>query len=201
MIGRLPMEWVTTSTILERMKKPDEGTVWAQFHDRFRRPLLAFARRWGLPEPEIEDAVQETLTAFLESYSAGKYDRAKGRLSSWLFGIAYQQIANRRRQLGRRAKHEGVAGDSIWNDVPNQEEAEKAWDAEWETSVLEDCLRQARREVADRTFNAFRMVVREGRSPEAVAEELGMSRESVYVAKHRVLKRLAELMQEYEHFQ
>ncbi len=195
------MDWMTTSTILERMKHLDDRSIWSRFNDRFHRPLLAFARRWGLSEQDTEDAVQETLTAFVESYRAGKYDRAKGRLSSWLFGIAYQQIANRRRRIGRDAKREARHGESFWDDVPEPKDAEQAWDAAWESTVLEECLRQVRREVTERTFDAFRLVVREGQSPEAAGEELEMSREAVYVAKHRVLKRLGELMQEYEHFQ
>lgn len=195
------MDWLTTSTILDRMKHLDDASMWTRFHDRFRRPLLAFARRYGLSDQDAEEAVQETLTAFVESYRSGKYDREKGRLSSWLFGIAFQQIANRRRRVGRDAQREAKPGESFWGAVADQREAEQAWDASWEASVLEECLRQVRREVAERTFEAFRMIVREGRVPEEVARELGMSREAIYVAKHRVLKRLAELMQEYEHFQ
>lgn len=195
------MEWITTSTILERMKKLDDRSVWGQFHERFRRPLRGFARRWGLTDDEIEDVVQEILVAFVESYRAGKYDRAKGRLSSWLFGIAYTQIANRRRKLAREAKGRERFATAALAETPDPREAEKAWDAEWEVGVLEEAMRQVKREVNDRTFEAFRLTVREGRSPDAAAESLGMTREAVYVAKHRVLKRLAERMQELEHFQ
>jgi RNA polymerase sigma factor (sigma-70 family) len=193
------MDWVTTSTILSRMKQMDDRSIWDRFHGRFRRPLLAFARKCGLPESESEDAVQEILTAFLEAYKAGKYDRERGRLSKWLFGIAYTQIANRRRGLGR--DRSPAQGESFWGDVPDHREAEGAWDAQWEASVLEECLGQVRREVSEKTFEVFRLIVREGRSPEEAGASLGMTREAAYVAKHRVLKRLADRMQEYEHFQ
>lgn len=195
------MDWVTTSTILERMKSFGDQSIWDQFHARFRRPLLAYARKWGLSDAEAEDVTQEVLAAFAEGYKAGKYDRAKGRLNKWLFGIAYTQIANRRRRLGREAQHQHQAGESFWEDVPGEQEAEKVWDADWESGVLEECLRQVKTEVAERTFEAFVLTVRQGRPADDVARELNMSREAVYVAKHRVLKRLAERMQEYEHFQ
>jgi DNA-binding CsgD family transcriptional regulator len=52
--------------------------------------------------------------------------------------------------------------------------------------------------VSESTYNAFYRIVRQGRTPDEAAAELGMSRNAVYVAKHRVLKRLEALMQEYE---
>lgn len=193
------MEWVTTSTILERLRGSDEA-AWGTFAGRFRPPLLAFARRYGLRDSEAEDVVQETLLAFSEAYGAGKYDPARGRLSSWLFGIAWRQIANHRRQRAREydKRDERGARASFLAEVPDERQAEKAWDAEWEKSLVNACLQQARHEVAQNTYRAFELTVRQGRSPDEAAAELGLSRNAVYVAKHRVLKRLNELMKEYE---
>jgi RNA polymerase sigma-70 factor (ECF subfamily) len=193
------MEWITTSTLLDRMKADDQ-TVWGKFCERFRQPLLAFARRFGLSDAEADDALQDILTAFVEAYRAGKYDREKGRLSSWLFGIAYRQIANRRRERAVQQGKRDPRGDqtSFWGKVPDEAEAEQRWDADWENAVLEACLRQVRSEVSENTYAAFERTVRLGRTPDEAAAELGMTRNAVYVAKHRVLKRLEELMQEYE---
>lgn len=196
------MDWITTSTMLARMQRFDDQEVWQRFFERFRRPLERFAQRCGLSQVEAEDAAQEALTAFLESFRAGKYERAKGRLSSWLFGIAFQLIANRRRrnarEAGRRAAPDAAGGE--WADVSDERAASNVWDAEWEAATLEACMRQAQRELSEKTFEAFRLIVRDNRTADEAAAALGMTREAVYVAKHRVLKRLNELMQEYEHF-
>lgn len=53
-------------------------------------------------------------------------------------------------------------------------------------------------DVAQDTVLAFAAAYRQGQSPDAVADELGMTRNSVYIAKHRVLKRLRELKARFE---
>ena len=83
------MDWITTSTILEGLKEFEGGDAWERLVERFRRPIVSFIRDLGLAESDAEDVAQETLIAFAEAYREGKYDPAKGRLSHWLFGIAW----------------------------------------------------------------------------------------------------------------
>ncbi len=193
------MEWMTTTTILEKLRDFGDTSAWSRFVDRFRAPLLSFARRYGLADAECEDAVQQIMLAFAEAHRDGRYDRSKGRLSSWLFGIAFRQIADRRRKLARRG--ESPAADeqtAFWANVPGEPEAEAAWEREWQQAALDAAMAQAQREIGGPTFRAFELIVRQGRTPDQAAAELGMSRNAVYVAKHRVLKRLTELMTEFE---
>lgn len=194
------MEWTTTSTILERLRDHGDDAMWRAFVDRFRRPVVAFARRFGLLPAEAEDAAQEILIAFAEGHRQGKYDPAKGRLSSWLFGIAYRHLANvRRRGARERERFDPRGGEpAFFNEISGQQEVSAAWDVEWERAVLEACLRQVRGEVEPDTFRAFDLVVNRGRSPQEAATELEIKRETVYLAKHRVLKRLRELAATYE---
>lgn len=194
------MEWITTSTMLARLHDFDDKDAWGRFVERFRRPLAVFARRFGLSDAETDDVVQESLLAFADAFRRGKYDPAAGRLSSWLFGIAYRQAANAQRKRAREAaKHVDVGGQTtFFGRVPDEREAQVAWDADWEQATLEACLSQVRGEVAENTYRAFELVVRQGVDPAAAATQLGMTRDAVYVAKHRVLKRLGELVRELE---
>ena len=65
------------------------------------------------------------------------------------------------------------------------------WDAEWESRLLERGMAKVRQYYKDgRTFEAFERAFVLNQEPEVVAAELGMSRESVYQAKTRVLARL-----------
>ena len=194
------MDWVTTSTILGRLRKLDDRTMWAKFDGRFRRPLVALGMKLGLSPTDAEESAQEAMVAFMQEYQSGKYDRERGRLSSWLFGIAHTTALNRRRKLAREAARQGPIDDTRApvEDLADPDLARPFWEAQWEASVLATCLEQLRAEITDKTYEAFRMVVREGIEPEKAAAALGMSRDAVYVAKHRVLKRMAELMKDVE---
>ena len=152
------MEWLTTSTILESLRDYENAAAWDRFVTRFRRPIVFFARETGLSEPDAEDVAQEALLAFAKAYRQGSYNRSKGRLSKWLFGIVYRQVLYARRQRARRDAEVQVSNDALfWSDVPDQKTAQQSWNQTWQRSVLQHCLDQVRHEVEPKTFQAFEM--------------------------------------------
>ncbi len=193
------MEWITTSTILRNMCDDDDA-AWQQFVARFQRPISSFARGVGLSAVDAEDVAQETLLAFVEGFRNGKYDPAKGRLSRWLFGIAHRQILRERRCGARReATVPSPTGPgTFWGNVPDKREPSNVWDAEWEQSLMRECIERARREFEPQTFRAFELAVQGTGSATEVAQELGVPVKTVYNAKHRVLKRIRELREQLE---
>ncbi|RMF77012.1 MAG: sigma-70 family RNA polymerase sigma factor [Planctomycetota bacterium] len=192
-------EWVTTSTILLGLRRFDNKDAWQRFHARFHKPILAFARRMGLSAGEADDCAQETLLEFANAHRAGKYDPERGRLSSWLFGIAYRKALQAREARGRGAAGQTAgANTTFWQSLPDEQSATEWFEREWRRAVFERCLEQVRREVANQTFMAFMMTVCEGRTPDEAAAALGITRGAVYTSKHRVLRRVRELRQELE---
>lgn len=189
------MDWHTTSTILSELRDYENAVAWRQLDARFRRPIVSFARRLGLPETDAEDVAQETLVEFAAAYRKGRFDREKGRLSRWLFGIAYRQALSGRRERQRRTAKGGVAvaQTTFWAQVPDENAASHSWDQEWEHALLQQCLEQVAREVEVTTLQAFRLVVGQNETATTAAEMLGVPIKTVYNAKHRVLKRIREL--------
>lgn len=193
------MDWITTSLLLDQLQQVDQD-AWSVFVVRFREPLVRFARKLGLNEEEAEDAAQETLMSFARSYREGQYDREQGRLSSWLFGIARHRVLDVARR--RRSKEEVVAGhegqSSFWSRVGDHRQASEAFEESWRETVFENCLAQVRKEVKATTYEAFELLTMKQMSPEEVAEKLSITRNAVFIAKHRVVTRLRERIKEYE---
>lgn len=192
-----PGEWVTTSAVLRRLADFDDTAAWNAFADRFRAPIERFAKGRGLSESDAEDVAQETLMDFARAFRDAGYDRGKGRLSSWLFGIAWRRIDHARRKAERRDAHEAGGFESQQHagvEGPPAQSAE--WQELWERSILEHCLRQVRKEFEPATFRAFEMLVLEHHAIEAAEAELAMTKNALAIAKHRVSTRLRELVQE-----
>lgn len=191
-------EWVTTSTMLQRLSDFDDRGAWERFSARFLRPIQAYARKRGLGHEEAEDVAQESLLAFAQAYRRGDYDREKGRLSHWIFGIAWRRVDHARRKPGRVAPdgRERPADSAEWMAFASPNTVSPEWEEVWERSILEDCLRQVRREFESKTFRAFEMLVLEQRSLDDAEGELGQTRNALSIAKHRVSKRLRELIEE-----
>ena len=190
------MTWITTATVLEQLRDFENHAAWDSFTERFRRPVVAFAKKMGLGQADAEDAAQETLLAFAEAFRRGQYDASKGRLSRFLFGIAYRQSLKARRVAGKGAG--GGVESAFWSQVPDEQAATGIWDTEWERSILDRCLSQVKQEFEAQTFAAFDLVVRNERSAEDAAKELGITIKSVYNAKHRILKRIRELRADFD---
>jgi DNA-directed RNA polymerase specialized sigma24 family protein len=55
-----------------------------------------------------------------------------------------------------------------------------------------------RAEVESNTIRAFELFALHGRPAAEVAGELGLSRNAVFIAKHRVMKRVLELRRQFE---
>ncbi len=192
-------EWLTTSTILQDLRDFENHTAWHCLVERFREPVVAFARSLGASPPEAEDVAQESLLAFAEAYRGGKFDPSRGRLSKWLFGITYRQVLQQRKQDARRHRlSPGQQVTSFWNRLPKEPEATATWDEEWEKALLAQCVRQVAKEVEEQTMRAFQLVVIHEKSPTEAANMLGVPVKLIYNAKHRVLQRIRVLRKEFE---
>jgi RNA polymerase sigma factor (sigma-70 family) len=193
-------EWITTSTILWGLRDFEDRGAWQRFVERFRAPIVRLAQAQGLDVVDAEDVAQETLLAFADGYRAGRYDIEKGRLSRWLFGIAFRQVLRSREARARRAliadKGERLA-DAL-DAIPDQDAATRTWDVEWERAILAQCLTQLRREVEPQTFRAFERTALDNVDAASAAAELGIDVKAVYNAKHRALKRVRELRESME---
>lgn len=190
----LATDWVTTSTVLDRLHDFDNRQTWDRFASTMRRPIVLMACRMGLTRSDADDVAQETLIQFATRFRRGLYQRSKGRLSKWLFGIAFREVLHARRKLARREFQWPV--DPV-AEVPSPASHRpgtpvEAWEREWRLTLLRHCIARIRRETRPLAFRAFERVVRDGCAPADVAHELGISVKAVYNAKHRVLQRLRE---------
>ena len=185
--------WDTHSVLLSKLRDFDERSAWGLVDTHFRAPLEALARRSGLGEGEVQDTVQETLLTFARLHREGKYDPGKGKLRSWLFGIAKKEISNALRSRGRKE----TAGEQGLSKV-FVTELEGHWQEEWERHLLHRCLKRVQGEVLPRTYEIFVALALGGESAPAVAQQMGVPITVVYNARSRVTKRLQELAQELE---
>lgn len=191
------MTWSTNTSILARLETFSDGTAWGCLVEHFERPLSRYARRSGLSADAVQDAVQETLVAFAEAYRRGTFDRSRGKLSGWLFGIARREVAHARRRSA--VNPVGALDTGIGRDGPEDDDAlERIWEEEWRRATLERCIDRVRGEIEPRTWQCFALQVFEGLGARDVAARLELPLTKVYNAKHRVSRRLRELAREQE---
>jgi|WetSurMetagenome_2_1015567.scaffolds.fasta_scaffold226932_2 RNA polymerase sigma factor (sigma-70 family) len=194
-------QWVTTTQVLQALKTSDDNAVWEMFHSHFYPVIYNFGRKMGLSEHDAEDSAQEAMMAFLKAYRKGGYDREKGRLCHWLYGVARKVIMNRRKKVPPEKQiADNTTGTSYWNLVRDDQNAlaQVTWDGEWRQMVLQKCLERAKEECGDKVFQAFELYALSQLPLEEVCKQMNMSKNAVYIAKTRVLTRLRKLEHQFD---
>jgi len=186
----------TTTTLLEGLVDPRNESAWRRFYDRYTPMLLSFAKRVGLNDADAQDVVSDTLVTFLQQYRAGRYDRARGRLKSWLGGIARHKI---RRCLSKgRPVSLNASGSGDGPGLPEPAavcDLDAAFEHEWQLQRLSEALEVLRGESDPTTYQAFDLYALKNWPVDKVASFLELKPNSVYISKSRMLKRLRHILE------
>lgn len=185
----------TTTRLLDALRDKSNEPIWGQFDARYRPVLAGLARRLGLRDTDADEVAQQSLVEFMCAYREGRYDRSKGRLSSWLLGIAHHTAL----KFLRGQRHPLHAGsDDALAALPEEQALRGLWDEERDRAIIARAMAALRdeSEVDDRTLLAFELVALRAVPAAEVAQQCGMSVDQVYVAKSRLTKRLRALVAE-----
>jgi len=190
--------WLRTQEgLIARIRDRDATAAWQEFYETYSRVIYNYARRFGLSRDDAEDIVQEVFVKIMRKLPSFHYDRTRGRFLSWIKTITRTTATDflRRRQARIEGQPRVESPDGVVSVVeqipdPNSPDTPDPWHDEWRDSLLKQALSRVRSHVDPKTFNAFVLCAFEGRRPASVARALGMSTNSVYVAKSRILRQL-----------
>jgi RNA polymerase sigma-70 factor (ECF subfamily) len=176
----------TAASLLERLCTAPDGAAWQRLDDLYR-PLI---RRWLRHDPSLgadaEDVVQEVMSTLVQELPGFRRQRT-GSFRCWL-----REITRRRVQAFYRERRRRPQAPADWLDHLSDPKSalSRQWDEEHDQHVLTRLLQLVEPQFEDRTLTAFRRLVFEEATSAQVAAELGMSENSVLLAKSRVLGRL-----------
>jgi RNA polymerase sigma-70 factor (ECF subfamily) len=183
----------TSVSLLERLAGAPTDADWRRLLDLYQPLLRAWMARAGVAVSDVEDLVQDVLLVVFREV-AGFERRGQGAFRAWLRTI----LAHRVRDYFRGQKYRPTAtGDSDFlrrlGELESPESAlSKLWDREHDEHVAAALMRRVQGDFAPATWQAFRRHALEGEPAERAAEALGLSLNSVLLAKSRVLKRLRQ---------
>jgi RNA polymerase sigma-70 factor (ECF subfamily) len=169
----------------------------------YRPPVLAYVRaRHG--RDEAEDLTQAFFAHLLEHRLAARADRERGRFRAFLLTSLRNFLASE--QAHASAQRRGGGQESVpLDDVdPGSDDGpEQEFEREWAQTVLRQALQRLEHEAADNGKEAlfarlkpFLLAMPGDDEYDAVAAALGLRRNTLAVAVHRLRARLQELVHE-----
>lgn len=183
----------TTTKLLDALGERDNEPAWHHINTRYRPVIAGLARRLGLKDADADEVAQQTLSEFVRAFREGRYKREKGRLSSWILGIAHHTAAKALRD-GKRASS---PGQTAMADVPDESELRGIWTDERDRAIVSRAISLLRDEASidERTLEVFELIAFRGVPAGEAASQCGMSVDQAYVAKSRVTKKLREVVE------
>ncbi len=184
----------TSLSLLERLCQSPENESWNRLADLYTPLIRAWLRRYDVQDSDANDLVQEVLLAVSKDLRKFEHAGQSGTFRGWLKAI----LINRLRKFWRaRDRRPQVRGDSDIDARLAQlgdpaSEMSQVWNREHDQYVLRQLMALAEPHFEPTTWRAFRRVALDGAKPDVVAQEMGISRNAVVIAKCRVLSRLRQ---------
>jgi len=177
----------TSASLLGRAQTAGDADAWGALVALYTPLLHAWLTSAGLQPADRDDLTQRVLEVLVRRLPEFRHSGRTGAFRAWLRGIT----TNLLREFWRdRAT---AATDSVLAQLSDPGgRLSVLWDEQHDRHVLTALLELVRPEFSEATWAAFRRVAVDGVSPRATAAELGLSVNSVFVAKARVLARLRQ---------
>jgi RNA polymerase sigma-70 factor (ECF subfamily) len=175
-----------TASWLERSKRGDDE-AWDRLDRVYRRLVCWWCLKSEIPARDVDDVVQDVFVAVARGLATYEHKSFLG----WLWTITKRRIQDYWRH--RNEGPIGLVGSTI-EETLAYVEGESSSTVDQATKIVFDAIVSlVRSEFSDEDWHAFWSVVVEGKPPVAVAKELGVTRNKVYLAKSRILRRIREV--------
>lgn len=188
----------TRQSLLLELGQRSNG-AWEEFLKVYENALVRFCKAKGLQEADVQDVLQDVLTAVLKRIPTWDSDSTKGSFRGWLFRVARNISID---AINLRAKKTTASGSSqvvrMLSELPEEHPTETSFEIEYQRSLFDWASRQVKSEVREITWQSFCLTAIEGHKAEKVAADLGIAVGSVYTAKCRVVARIREKIAKME---
>lgn len=184
----------TRPTLLFRLRDWNDETSWTEFYRLYYQFVYGCARRTGLSHADAEEVAQDVFKRVAETVHEFEADPARGSFRGWLLNLTRWRVTDK---IRARRPHERAASRAPEDDrtatverLPDDDDVNAAWDAEWQRQVLDAALARLARRVPAKHFQIFDLYRRQDWPVLKVARELGVNAASVYLISHRLTKLL-----------
>jgi RNA polymerase sigma-70 factor (ECF subfamily) len=181
----------TPISLLERLRlRPDEAS-WQRLVRLYTPWIQDWLRRQGLAAADVEDLAQDVMVVLVRELPRFTHDLRRGAFRRWLRTITLNQLRAFWRE--RKGRPVPAALEPVLTQLEDPEsDLSRSWDRDHNAHVVRRLLELLEADFEPTTWQAFRLVVLEGKSSPEAARALGLSPVAVRVAKSRILSRFRQ---------
>ena len=179
----------TSHSLLELVRAGPDGLAWQRWHALYEPLIRGWLLRHQLIASDRDDIVQDVLTVVVRRLPEFHHNGRVGAFRLWLKTITINCLREYWKRL-RDHPHQLAATSTLDEWADPRSALSQSWDREHDRHLVQKLLALLQPEFAPVTWQAFHLLVIEGKKASEVAAALAISLNAVYIAKSRVLTRL-----------
>ena len=165
---------------------------WERFNAKYTPRIYAWARKMGLSPADAEEVCQDMMLSLLKRLKTLSYNPGQS-FRGWLRTVTRHAVID---FINARSRMRPTSAESLQvliEQKPLETEMDRLFDEELLASAKEKAEQRLQQtEAGSRNWKIFLQLETYGKSPDQIAEELGIRKHAVYVARNRVMDVLRE---------
>ena len=182
-------EFRTNISLIKSVRDPSDTESWRKFYQFYAPLLTRYLKRLGLEENTANDVIQDVFIRLLQALPTFELDNKRGRFRSYLWKLTYSALVDqaRRVKVRRHAEEEWVKRFHEASESESRKVQEELNEIN-QQQILKRVLPAIRSATSPTAWTCFEERLLKDRPGAAIAEELSISAEAVYVYASRVMK-------------
>lgn len=180
------------TSVIDRARRGDSA-AFQKITLLYSGLVYHWCRTAGLSPEDSEDVGQRVFLSISRSIGGFQREKSGDSFRGWLRVVVRSRIVDHFREQANREL--AIGGTSFLEHVASIPDVEEVFadDSLKETNILyERAVQLLHGEFSEQDNKAFQLLVVDGLTPKEVAERVGVSINSVYIAKSRILKRMRD---------
>lgn len=165
--------------------------VWDEFLEYYDPFITSVLRKMNFQEPAIDDVRQLAFVKLWKNLPAYRKQPGKAKFRSWLAKLIRNVALNWIRDNKGMRSEANLQENTQSEYLVNSPDVEGNIEREWQAYVVKVALERLNPVFTGKAFKVLKLSL-EGCSGDEISDQLGIQKESVYVLKNRVKKRLQE---------
>lgn len=186
----------TDPSLIARLREFGDEASWAEFLRIYQPVVYRLARRRGLREADAQDAVQQVFVSISRSIEDWRGGSNRSPFRAWLTAIARNAVL---KTIASRPRDRAAGTSSVMellSEIPDRDETATDFEIETQREIVRRAAERIRAEFTAETWTVFWRTTIEGVPIAEVADAMGRTPGSIYVARHRVVARLKAAIRE-----
>jgi RNA polymerase sigma factor (sigma-70 family) len=166
---------------------------WNAFFTQFNEYLRSLAYSYKLPSQDVDDVVQEVFVSMANYFRESKFDSSKGNIYSWVTTFTKWRMVDIIRRNQRQNKHV-TTGDDLLMEMQSDEsqDLDSRLESDYQNELFDKALKNLAETHKSKDYLIFCDMHFNQLSNEELMSKYKINCGAIYIAKHRMIKRIKE---------